>query len=170
VPQHFLKCCSLVSRIITSMRPITSRHARVCIPFTEKQRMLALTRPHLAAIPPCKRKGPHLFSSAVSTTLWFPPSMEPVTSAYLHLPFCRRRCHYCDFAISLVGDDVESDVALQGMRRFPHSRNSPHAEYWGFRPGTPAHSFLRWRYPFIIASRATRPRDRRFKREIRHRY
>ncbi|WP_009545885.1 radical SAM family heme chaperone HemW [Crocosphaera subtropica] len=28
-------------------------------------------------------------------------------SAYLHIPFCRRRCYYCDFPISVLGDKVD---------------------------------------------------------------
>jgi putative oxygen-independent coproporphyrinogen III oxidase len=35
-------------------------------------------------------------------------------SAYVHIPFCRRRCYYCDFPISVVGD------------RPPQSRQSQH--------------------------------------------
>lgn len=30
-------------------------------------------------------------------------------SAYLHIPFCRRRCYYCDFPVSVVGDRTFGD-------------------------------------------------------------
>ncbi|MDJ0702315.1 MAG: radical SAM family heme chaperone HemW [Leptolyngbyaceae cyanobacterium MO_188.B28] len=34
--------------------------------------------------------------------------LEP-KSAYIHIPFCRRRCYYCDFPVSVVGDRLRGE-------------------------------------------------------------
>ncbi|XP_050223897.1 uncharacterized protein LOC126673705 [Mercurialis annua] len=34
----------------------------------------------------------------------------PPTSAYIHLPFCRKRCHYCDFPIVALGSSNPTDT------------------------------------------------------------
>lgn len=33
------------------------------------------------------------------------------TTAYIHIPFCRRRCYYCDFPISVLGDRARGETA-----------------------------------------------------------
>ncbi|HEY9878572.1 MAG TPA: radical SAM family heme chaperone HemW [Leptolyngbyaceae cyanobacterium] len=32
-------------------------------------------------------------------------------SAYVHIPFCRRRCFYCDFPISVMGDNLRGETS-----------------------------------------------------------
>jgi putative oxygen-independent coproporphyrinogen III oxidase len=32
-------------------------------------------------------------------------------AAYVHIPFCRRRCYYCDFPISVLGDRARGETA-----------------------------------------------------------
>ncbi|KAF5732190.1 hypothetical protein HS088_TW18G00881 [Tripterygium wilfordii] len=55
--------------------------------------------------------SPTVRQNASTTTLTL--HQQPPTSAYVHLPFCRKRCHYCDFPIVALGsssvDQAEND-------------------------------------------------------------
>ncbi|XP_043725300.1 heme chaperone HemW [Telopea speciosissima] len=51
-----------------------------------------------------------------------PTLLSPPTSAYVHLPFCRKRCHYCDFAIVALGSSssntTDDDPRITNYVRF----------------------------------------------------
>jgi len=38
--------------------------------------------------------------------------MDSLRSAYVHIPFCRRRCFYCDFPISVLGNQRRGETSL----------------------------------------------------------
>jgi putative oxygen-independent coproporphyrinogen III oxidase len=43
-----------------------------------------------------------------------PPFPWPPRSAYLHIPFCHRRCYYCDFAVVPLGDRASGEAGAPG--------------------------------------------------------
>jgi putative oxygen-independent coproporphyrinogen III oxidase len=45
-------------------------------------------------------------------------SFDRPTAAYVHIPFCRRRCFYCDFPISVVGDQPPLSRQSEGNQGF----------------------------------------------------
>ena len=48
----------------------------------------------------------------VYQSVWNDRAYAPPVAAYLHIPFCRRRCFYCDFPISVIGDRRDGSNSL----------------------------------------------------------
>ena len=77
-------------------------------------------------------------------TLRLPQAVAAQASGlYAHLPFCRRRCYYCDFPVVVAGDAVKEDrvahyVSLleRELSKQPPSSNSLETVYLG--GGTPS--------------------------------
>ncbi|KAI8529155.1 hypothetical protein RHMOL_Rhmol12G0203700 [Rhododendron molle] len=102
----------------------------------------------LAQTPPTVRQN----ASHNTTTTTNPTHKHPPTSAYLHLPFCRKRCHYCDFPIVALGssptdtDDKDDPRILNYIQLLcreiqatqSESKHNPPLETVFFGGGTPS--------------------------------
>ncbi|TYG55583.1 hypothetical protein ES288_D09G285500v1 [Gossypium darwinii] len=67
----------------------------------------------------------------------------PPTSVYIHLPFCRKRCHYCDFPVVALGsnspaqtNDNEDDPQINASRVSFESHSPLETVFFG--GGTPS--------------------------------
>lgn len=73
------------------------------IPRVEKLFLRPLACISSEAPPPVRQNAAQNAASAL------PFILEPPRSAYVHLPFCRKRCHYCDFPIVALGSTVRPE-------------------------------------------------------------
>lgn len=84
---------------------------------------------------------------ASGRSLLSPLLAAPPRAAYVHLPFCRRRCFYCDFPIVVVGDGANAadeaaarycSLVLREMKHTPFNPGAAPLTSVYFGGGTPS--------------------------------
>lgn len=65
------------------------------------------------------------------------PVPWPPRSAYLHIPFCHRRCFYCDFAVVPLGDRASAQPGAPGAASIAAYLGLLHREIAAAPPGPP---------------------------------
>lgn len=73
----------------------------------------------------------------LASAAWPPLPSSPPAHAYVHVPFCRRRCYYCDFPVSIVGDSDRAARAAVAGYLGPLLREVRAAAALETRTGTP---------------------------------
>ncbi|UPM51141.1 radical SAM family heme chaperone HemW [Synechococcus sp. A10-1-5-1] len=66
-----------------------------------------------------------------------PSARRPPRSAYLHIPFCHRRCFYCDFPVVPLGDRAGGGAGQSGSRSIEAYLELITAEIAASPPGPP---------------------------------
>lgn len=46
------------------------------------------------------------------------PAGAQTVSAYVHLPFCKRKCFYCDFPVEAVGKNLQREYVQDRMASY----------------------------------------------------
>ena len=67
-------------------------------------------------------------TSAVIQRPLLPLERERPRALYIHVPFCVKRCHYCDFATGPLGDGLADEwmtaLVLEAEARLPRPAGS----------------------------------------------